>query len=150
MKIETAADLIKEVSIFRLGYLDGCVCMSFEVKGVHVDISCRKSSGMSMFRDFYGTSIRVTSGTLDGGPMLEDAAREVCRQLDEYGHPTVTVRYSTWEQDQQCKCVYCNMPRSSVEAYLCDDCMAKPKSWGSGMLKDDYSYAFNGIKDADE
>jgi hypothetical protein len=40
--VNDVVNLIKEVGIYRLSTLDGCLCGGFEIKGIDVDIACGK------------------------------------------------------------------------------------------------------------
>jgi hypothetical protein len=39
---ERVLDVIKEVGIHRLANLDGCICCSFEIRNVRVEVCCGK------------------------------------------------------------------------------------------------------------
>lgn len=122
-----AVKLIHDIGLYGLGGYDGCPCTSFEVMGVAVAVSCRKSSGMdSVFKDFFGIGVRVTSRLMDATPdALVKVADEVLRQLADEGY-ALKVRFCTYEQDSKCQCVYCGKERSNVGDYLCPECAAIP------------------------
>lgn len=119
MDAQAALSLIKEIGIDRLCDFDGCVCSSFAVKGVEIDISCRKSSDPA-YRG--GTLIRVHSASMDATPArLESVAREVAAQIHIETHgERVSVRYCDYGDDHPMKCLYCRKPRTDVAGYLCD------------------------------
>ena len=97
-------DLIREVGIYRLGTLEGCPCTSFEVRDVHVDVSCHKSSDHS---------VRVWSNHCDYSDenykrvdaAFRPIADEVLRQVDAYYDAggeyaaSYAVRFCSWEDD---------------------------------------------------
>lgn len=142
MNPERAVAIIRDVGVFGLGFTDGCICTSFSIQGIDVDISCRKGSNMdTIFREFYGIGIRVYSSSLDStGEGLGLVAREVARQLADQGYD-IKVRLCNYDRDRECKCVWCGNPREKT-AYLCDQCLtnedAKPhdgSQWEFSVLR---------------
>jgi hypothetical protein len=118
---QRALSIIKEVGISRLANFDGCLCSSFAVQGVEVDISCRKSIGAG---DHRGYVLRVHSNTL-GSPVkeLKDIAHEVARQIREIDPPyAIKIRYADWahDVDKGRKCCWCGELREDAESYLCN------------------------------
>lgn len=146
---ETAADLIREIGIGRLGGFDGCKCTSFAVRGVEVEVGCRKSSGMdSVFPDFFGIGLRITSGHMDNGPdELQAVAREVVEQLRDEGY-AIKVRYSTYKQDKDATCLYCGADRPTDE-YLCSKCKVGVSPFG-GPIAQSYAFTFHGVDEPDQ
>lgn len=134
-------DLIEEVGVYRLGGYDGCPCTHFQVRGISVDVSCRKSSGMDgPFPDFFGIGIRVYTRSDDAdGAHLATVAKEVARQLQPEGY-AIKVRYCTFEQDNEMKCTYCGKEREDINAYICEACSDKPRPWGKGTVADAYDH----------
>src|SRR5690242_14469171 len=106
MRSAEALNLIKTVGVGGLADFDGCVCGSFAVKGVGVDISCRKGSTMdSIFTDFYGIGMRVVSRGDEGDvPGLVAIAEELIRQMQPWGY-AIMVRFCSYEDDKKCRCV---------------------------------------------
>lgn len=69
--------IIKELGIYRLGNCDGCVCSSFSLRNVHVDISCGKGTDRAV-------RVYSHSGDYDEGhdELLRPIAEEVQRQVE--------------------------------------------------------------------
>lgn len=70
-------DLIREVTVARLGGRDGCTCCEFSIRNVSVSVSCGKGMdrGVRVFSsscDYHGCEDR-----------LLPIAREVARQTEE-------------------------------------------------------------------
>lgn len=143
MNAQKAAALIKEKGIFGLGDYDGCMCCHFEVNGVHVDISCRKSSDGAMFDGFYGTTVRVSSRHMDSDASgLAEVAVVVIEQVQENeGHLPINLRFCDYEHDANGgKCVYCGKSRGNPTGYLCDGCQTEADKYRGGNLADYYAY----------
>jgi hypothetical protein len=70
--------IIKELGIYRLGNCDGCVCSSFSLRNVHVDISCGKGTDRAV-------RVYSYSGDYDEDHdrLLKPIAQEVQRQVEE-------------------------------------------------------------------
>jgi len=141
MNAQKALDLIKANGIFGLGDYDGCMCLNFEVCGVHVDVSCRKSSGSSLFGGFHGTTVRVYSRHMDAGADdLKIVAAEVIRQVRESeGHLPIQLRFCEYSDDSDSKCAYCGKPRATAQGYLCQECVSK-ESPMMGKIADSYAF----------
>ena len=138
MDSKAALDLIRSVGVHGLGGYDGCLCTNFEVQGVHVDVSCRKSSGGIGFR---GTLLRVYSHHIGTEPTdLVPIAREVARQLVAMEETPVKVRFTDYEHDAKKICVYCGKPRTEAAGYLCEDCKTK-EAWPGQTVSDAYDYS---------
>lgn len=121
-----ALDLLQKVGIYELCGTDGCLCMHCEIRGVHIDVSCRKSDGAmdKIAPDFYGIKLRVHSHHLyEDGDDLEKIAREVAKQLYSNGY-AIMARFCDYRHDRECLCIYCDKPRSDPAGYLCDDCLS--------------------------
>lgn len=129
---ESVADavvrIIKQVGLRELMGSDGCECGGVELRGFHIDRSCRKSE----------SSLRVyTNGSDNYGPYLELIATEALVQMraeDEWSH--ILVRYCDYTADHfgsgyvekvwvrgPGACVYCRDPREAHEDYLCAKCL---------------------------
>ena len=81
---EKVVALIKEAEVWRLGNFDGCICSSFSVRNVDVQISCGKGQGRaikvsSVSGDYYSER----SGEYGDPEMLRPIAEEVQRQILE-------------------------------------------------------------------
>lgn len=101
---EEVTSLIRKIGIYTLGGHDGCPCTNFEVRNIHVDVSCHKSE----------KTVRVYSHHLDWtdnnyrqvDAALEPVANEVLRQVDDwYGAggeyaADFEVKYCSWEQER--------------------------------------------------
>lgn len=88
MDAKAAIELLREVGIYRLCGTEGCLCMSCEIQGISIDVSCRKSNGSRIeeLPEFYGTVIRVSSHHLDSNAAeLQLVADEVKAQLESNG-----------------------------------------------------------------
>lgn len=126
-----ALKVIRDVGVGGLGGFDGCLCTSFAVQGIEVDVSCRKSSGSA---GHFGYTLRVHSRHMDAtGAYLEAVAREVAGQLQAIEGYAVRVRYCDYLQDHPAKCIYCGADREDAAGYLCSGCLSGEK-WSS---KDD-------------
>lgn len=135
----TALERIKQHGIFGLCESDGCACAHFSVHGVSVDISCRKSSGAKP-EGFWGTLIRVWSHHIDSTPdelvpIGQYLANEMCSSIKV---PTL-IRFCDYDQDKDCKCVYCGEPRGDYDNYLCDACKTRKDGWGD-LIAPQYSF----------
>ena len=120
-----ARDIIRDIGLNRLCFFDGCLCGSCALRGVSVDISCRKSSGSP---GKGGHMVRVHSAHLDSSPEeLLAVAEEVVRQLRiEDDWTPISVRYCDYAYDHpDPRCCYCGKPRESDAQYICDGCMEK-------------------------
>jgi hypothetical protein len=73
---EKVLAIVREVGVWRLGNWDGCVCSSFSIRNVDVDISCGKG------RD-QGVWISSPSYEYNDREQLRPIAVEIVRQLDE-------------------------------------------------------------------
>lgn len=123
-----ALDLIKSAHVYGLCGPDGCPCLNFEVHGVHVDVSCRKSGDgfEKIAPDFYGIKVRVHSRHMDAhGPDLHAIAQEVAKQMASEGY-AIMARFCEYRHDAEGLCIYCDKPREEVAAYLCQKCAANP------------------------
>lgn len=122
---QAALALIRDVGVWKLGDFDGCLCGHFVVKGVEVDIACRKSSG-SHGRT---TMLRVHSESLDASiEELVPIADEVRRQIGEGDGTPIATRYCDWLKDKNNACCWCGKPRADADAYLCVACEKKPEA----------------------
>jgi hypothetical protein len=122
MNAEAAVSLIREVGIARLCEFGPCLCATCEIQGVHIDISCRKSSGTGSLL------IRVYSHHMDHtGAELRSVADIVAVQMQpmEAGM-SISVRYCSYEDDHPAKCIYCGSFREDAKGYLCVSCLNKP------------------------
>lgn len=123
---QRAVKLIQHAGIYGLGPADGCLCTNFEIQGISVDISCRKSSGSL---DFFGTIARVHSHHGDVGTAdLYLVAEEVVRQLSEQTEH-IKVRFCDYEDDKERRCVSCHKPRPDPNGYQCVECASKNDWW---------------------
>lgn len=130
-----ALALIKQHGVFGLGGDDGCLCTSFAVQGVNVEISCRKSSGSPRGARL-ATLVRVTCSWM--GTMPEDLApiaREVAEQVYKYESIATFVRYCDYQNDHPARCVYCGKLRQNEAAYLCDKCQNGVSVWKESIAK---------------
>jgi len=136
--------IIRDVGVGGLGGFDGCCCCGFSIRGVGVDVSCRKGSNMdTIFTDFYGIGVRVHSNHMDVGPeILQAVAREVVSQLSDRGN-AIMVRYCSYKQDKECKCSYCGKEREQA-AYLCAKCQDSVNPFGD-QIAPQYQYDFDGL-----
>lgn len=130
MNCAAALALIKQHGIYGLAGSDGCLCANFNVMGVEVDIACRKSTG-SMFSDHYGTVLRVTNRCLDSDP---DGLKAIAVECANYlrAHGDVLVRFTTYDEDKDCKCSYCGKKRAP-RGILCDQCLSGKDCWGDAI-----------------
>lgn len=124
---DAALELIRREGVFGLGGYDGCLCTSFRVRGIDVDISCRKSSGGldgTIEPTFYGTTVRVYARSGDvGGDALRAIAEEIASQLRAGGSgEAIAVRYCDYTHDKDGKCIYCGRDRAEPADYLCRAC----------------------------
>jgi hypothetical protein len=122
-----AIELLRRISLFDLAGTDGCMCMSCQIQGVSIEVSCRKSSGSSVVKqwepDFYGTVVRVYSNHLDAlGDELKRIADEVVRQIQpEVGSEPIRVRLCDHDVDERMVCQYCRKPRQLGPFEFCDE-----------------------------
>jgi hypothetical protein len=138
MDAAAALKLIRDIGVGGLGGFDGCLCTSFEVHGVKVDVSCRKSSGSDTAgSEFYGTLVRVHSDHMDADDGLVSIAQEVAEQVLDQS-PDVLVRFTDYRHDKECLCVYCGQPRQSPSGYLCDACVGRPRR--GATVGEDYAW----------
>lgn len=123
-----ALKLINREGVYGLCGPDGCPCLNFEVHGVQVEISCRKS-GAAMEKinpDFYGIKVRVHSRHMDAhGADLHAIAQAVAGQMRDEGY-AIMVRFCEHRHDAECLCIYCEKPREKPAAYLCRKCEGNP------------------------
>lgn len=140
-----ALDLICREGIYGLGGSEGCPCTHFFVRGLHVDVSCRKSNGglRAIDPNFYGAVVRLYVQSLDAvpGAALREVAEEIVRQLraDDVAS-AVAVRYCDYEHDTKLKCTYCGEPRESPADYLCPKCKSGTDPFGEPIAEGrDYS-----------
>ena len=122
MNAKAAVDLLRKVGLFGLAESDGCLCMSFAVQGVTIDVACRKSTGCFVpgTPDFRGLVIRSHSRNLDTDlPGLRSVADEVAAQLGEEGCE-IAIRLCDYRMDKDVLCCYCEKPRTDVAGYFCD------------------------------
>ena len=129
-QFDRALSVIKEVGISRLANFEGCLCSSFAVQNVEVDISCRKSSGSS---DHMGYVLRVHSPSL-GSPVdkIKEIAHEVARQIFEQdSYYPIKIRYETWDQYSKKLCCWCGSPREDAESHLCAEHQTKSEAMAS-------------------
>ena len=119
--------LLRQHEFGGLAGYDGCRCGSCEVHHVGIDVSCRKSSGGMMFPRFHGTLVRVHSRSSDAYLQdLVDVGRWMLRHMIEIEETTpIMVRFCSFEQDHEQKCVYCGNPRAELFDYLCAECMKR-------------------------
>jgi hypothetical protein len=75
---EKVLALIKEIGIWRLGNFDGCICSSFKLRDVNVDISCGK--GMDRAARVYSNSMDFME---DHDEQMKDIAEEIKRQAEQ-------------------------------------------------------------------
>lgn len=125
---------------------DGCFCGRFEVRGYHVDWSCRKSD----------STLRIYGNTVDmaGLEMVAPEALRQSRQEDSFSD--VVVRFCSYEDDHKFDtwhdsqfvpgngaCIYCGRQRDSRQAYLCGKCLSgETKSeYVSRTIADDRDYS---------
>ncbi len=110
--------IIRAVGVLRLGGDGGCLCSHFSICNFDIDVACRKSEGNG------GTLVRVGSGAIDSCPGdVRAVAEEVIRQIHLHDeHTEIRVRFASYEQDHEMKCVYCSKPRPQ-DAYLCLQCL---------------------------
>jgi uncharacterized paraquat-inducible protein A len=98
----------------------------------------------SVFPEFFGIGLRVTGGDMDlGVDELEAVAKAVVEQLRDEGY-AIKIRYSTYEQDSECTCVYCSAKRDNRSEYLCPKCKSS-SSFGEPLALR-YAYTFHGIE----
>lgn len=85
-------DLIKEVTIYRLGNWDGCSCSHFSVRNVNVDISCGKGRDRGIF-------VHSNSMDYDDVELLRPIAEEVKRQVEECdGRGPISFYLQKWKR----------------------------------------------------
>lgn len=123
MNANAAIALLKKVGVFDLAGTDGCLCMSCEVQGISIDVSCRKSSGahLSFNPEFRGVVVRVHSRHLDQTHAdLQRVADEVVAQLKDDADDIVT-RLCDYSSDRELLCAYCGKPRTNKAGYFCSE-----------------------------
>lgn len=141
MDAKGAVSLLQDVGIGRIADFDGCLCSAMEIKGVHIDVACRKSGASG---DFCGMLVRVYSNHMDVLPDdLRVVALEVTRQLRKLDSwSPLAVRYCSYMIDRECKCVYCEKPRQSLTGYLCHVCQNGSDPFGDSIAeRRDYTRA---------
>jgi hypothetical protein len=94
---EKVLAIIKEVGTWRLANFDGCVCSSFSIRNVEVDISCGKG------RD---RAVRVYSCSFDyeenHDELLRPIAEELKRQIEESCHRgLIPISFKPWKQGEK-------------------------------------------------
>ena len=96
--IDHVLGLIKDQSIYQFSATDGCMCGGFELKEIHVDISCGK--GLPRV-------VRVWSNSGDYGyeeeqeVLFKDIEEEVRRQVMEAdGRGEMKLIYHKWSQEK--------------------------------------------------
>ena len=96
---EKVLAIIKELGIWRLGNCDGCMCSSFSLRNVHVDISCGKGPDRAV--RVYSHSGDYESGDHDA--LLRPIAEEVKRQLEESGdgRGPAQIYYEEWRRPSE-------------------------------------------------
>jgi hypothetical protein len=127
MNADAAIDLLRKISIYELSGTEGCMCMSCEIQGINIDVSCRKSSGSggevakALPQDFYGTVVRVYSSHMDANRRdLQRVADVICEQIkDDTEHLMLAVRLCSYEEDAKSKCWYCGKGRVHPWWYAC-------------------------------
>lgn len=133
MNENRALEILKEVTLSRLGYWDGCWCTSCEIVGVHIGLSCHRfyrgeTNVESIFPGYRGPLLRVYGHPDTGPAALREIAEEVCRQMlspDNYYSSQLAVRFCDSTHDESGdtgKCTYCGKPRDKAEGYLCGKC----------------------------
>lgn len=92
---EMVTAIIKEIGIWRLGHCDGCMCCSFALRNVNIDVHCGKGQERA---------VRVYSSSGDYSDnhdeMLKPIAEEVQRQVkaaDARGDAPIF--YGPWRRD---------------------------------------------------
>lgn len=73
-------DVIKEIGIHRLANLDGCICSSFEIRNVEINISCGKGGDRGCW--ISSRSIDYPESEVELAKVLGDVGAEVLRQID--------------------------------------------------------------------
>lgn len=133
-----ALKLICDIGVGGLGGYDGCLCTSFEVHGVHVSVSCRKSSGRNAEKirpGFAGILVRVYSDHMDKtGKVLSAIAQRVASDLAPEGYPVMT-RFCDYNSDAGQQCTYCSAPRQDAAGYLCEKCLNSPNVLGGSIAE---------------
>ena len=136
MNANAALKLIRDHGVLGLCESDGCLCIHFEIQGVNVDVSCRKSSvgGLPFDREFYGTVVRVHSRHLDSSIIeLQPIADEIVKQVAGYDGRPIAVRFCDWAYDRPPRCAYCGEPRADLNGYLCAKHQDVDKYWTVGQ-----------------
>lgn len=142
MDAKAALEVIRANGVYKLADFDGCLCGDFRIKGINVDISCRKSGIDASGAYFLGIIIRVHSRSLDAdGPGLLAIAKEVASQLKKEGYP-ILVRFCNYHHDKERICIYCEEKRSDPLGYLCDACLndSKPGTYVDQTVADERDY----------
>lgn len=123
---QKTVELIRAHGLFGLCEGDGCYCCAFEVHGIHVNISCRKSdhcirvSSRHMYRDSAGIESVAREVLLQLGKMAEGYRLRFCERQDDHTNK------SGWQGDKWVdvhRCCYCGKSRSDRQGYLCEECM---------------------------
>lgn len=138
-----AAELIKEVGVRSLSDTDGCLCMHFRVRGISVDVHCRKSNSAidTIYPDFFGIVVRVHSFHDDyRKEEVVAVAREVASQLEDEGY-AIAARFCDFAHDWKRLCVYCNKPREDAKGYVCSACREKPGTYVGQTVSDELDYS---------
>lgn len=142
LDVEKAVEIVKRETLYGLCGTDGCLCGSCSIQEVHIDISCRKSSGHAkVYGDSWrGVTVRVYSRTLWTSVVdVGTVANEVVRQIQEITSEDIRVRYCDYEHDADKKCIYCSKTREKSMDYLCAECLVNADPF-RGKIYDQYSY----------
>ncbi len=138
---DKAIQLLKEVGLYELCGSDGCLCGSCEIQGVHITVSCWKSSA-ELPDGSRGILVRVYSRGMDVNPAdLFKVAFEVGKQVHALApHTNLHVRFCDYQHDREWKCVYCSNKRDVKWDYLCKACAdGKRDSYGD-LIAPQYQY----------
>jgi hypothetical protein len=82
--------LMREIGVWRLGNCDGCMCTSFSIRYVDIDVSCGKGRERGVW---------VSSGSMDYSDtdLLQPIAEEIRRQIEEAdGRGPMAVHLHEW------------------------------------------------------
>lgn len=82
--------LIRDIGFLFLGGYDGCECTGFDICGIAVQVSCRKSQN----------TVSITTGETTGSPQLLKAAHLILDQIFQVGYePDASDYYREWAED---------------------------------------------------
>lgn len=89
-------NLIREIGIHRLAAFDGCLCGSFEIRNVEIDISCGKGRDRGIWISSRSLAYPPSEGDLK--QILYEVGKEVQRQIIALndGRGPITVHYRQW------------------------------------------------------